>query len=440
MPPPSECPPSDHFSFPHLSFPERRTYPMAPHLKYELRKPDIRVHAESLRCIGMCPDGRYLAMGADDGRLFVSTANDGVLRAMILTHAPVVSISWIANIVPSLTFACANGVIADLVISSEIIQATYFRAPSHQIEHIALTTSGSQMSSGSGNDVRVWRKISDGPWSHYRSLNLRQPSIHSRPICASTLHWYSPGDGTEHLIVSYKHHAICIWDVDTASVIRTIGPPELLGPTVLSHDSKFLAVARRYIYQVYDVESGMVTRTFKHKLGSSVHELRVAFAHGGTAFLGVYDAGALRMWDLVKQTKMQTLQCAAHVPSGLLTYSNLQRGDSEFYIAAACQSKVAIFKTITLAMARVGCAQLFLALNSEPLTACGVRVVSSRAGLPAAFQYRSPFPRTRQTESASGIPPGTPVTKPNHAILRKKWLETISKVARGLLKSSGFQE
>lgn len=91
---------------------------MVPHLKYELRERDIRVHTESLRCIGMCPDGQYLAMGADDGRLFVSTVNDGVLRAMLLTHAPVVSISWIATPMRSLTFACANSVIADMTISS----------------------------------------------------------------------------------------------------------------------------------------------------------------------------------------------------------------------------------------------------------------------------------------------------------------------------------
>ncbi|PIL26967.1 hypothetical protein GSI_10105 [Ganoderma sinense ZZ0214-1] len=204
---------------------------MAPQLKYELRKRDVRVHTESLRCIAICPDGQYLAMGADDGRLFVSTMKDGVLRVMLLTHAPVVSISWIATPVRSLelTFACSNGVIADMTMSSEITQATYFRAPGHQIEHIALTASGSQMASGAGNDVRVWRKLNGaGRWSHHRSLHLKETSTHSRPIWASTMHWYSPGDGTEHLIVAYKHHAICIWDVDYASVIRTIGPPELL--------------------------------------------------------------------------------------------------------------------------------------------------------------------------------------------------------------------
>ena len=99
---------------------------MARHLKYELRERDVRVHTESLRCIGMCPDGRYLAMGADDGRLFVSTVDDGVLRVMLLTHAPVVSISWIATPVHSLTFACANGVIADVTITS--VMSTFYTA------------------------------------------------------------------------------------------------------------------------------------------------------------------------------------------------------------------------------------------------------------------------------------------------------------------------
>ena len=220
------------------------------------------------------------------------------------------------------------------------------------------------MASGAGNDVRVWRKINGGlfilqdptkfpadclsePWSHHRSLHLKQTSIHSRPIWASTMHWYSPGDGTEHLIVSYKHHAIWYATVNLAIsklnnlflaygmltlllLFGRLAPPSCCkfsvrprlrlstdtfacrGPTALSHDSKFLAVARRYIYQVYDVESGMVTRTFKHRFGSSVHELQVAFAHGDTAFLGVYDDGALRLWDLVKQTKMQTLRCGMY--------------------------------------------------------------------------------------------------------------------------------
>ncbi|KAI1789527.1 hypothetical protein LXA43DRAFT_1062768 [Ganoderma leucocontextum] len=196
---------------------------------------------------------------------------------MVLARAPVVSIAWdpTGTLQSSLTFACGNGVIANLVISPNPDLAT---------------------------------AISRTPFKQH---------TFAPPVTKSNT-YVSTARGR----VSLPVPGMIMWDVDAATVIRTIGPPELLGATTLSKDSKFLAVARRYIYQIYDVESGMVTRTFKHKLGSSVADLRVAFAHADTAFLGVYDDGALRLWDLVRQTKMQTLQTAQGLLVTLTTISN----------------------------------------------------------------------------------------------------------------------
>ena len=126
------------------------------------------------------------------------------------------------------------------------------------------------MASGSGNDVRVWRKTSGGSfvlwdptrfpanplseqWSHHRSLSLKQTPIHSRPIWASTMHWYSPGDGTEHLIVSYKHHAIWyatynLTIVPSSNVCPVYGMltlPPLFGRSALPSCCKF-SILRRF--------------------------------------------------------------------------------------------------------------------------------------------------------------------------------------------------
>ena len=81
------------------------------------------------------------------------------------------------------------------------------------------------------------------------------------------------------------------------------------GAVTLSKDGKHLAVARRYVHQVYDIDSGVVARTFKHKLGLAIDSAPVTFAHGDMALLGAYDAGVVRLWNLPGQAKMQTLCC-----------------------------------------------------------------------------------------------------------------------------------
>ena len=86
----------------------------------------------------------------------------------------------------------------------------------------------------------------------------------------------------------------------------------LSGGTALSADNRYLAVARQFVFQVYDVDTGVVSRTFKHKLATSTDHLPVVFAHGGLALLSIYDKGSIRLWDMMEQVKLQTL------PSGEL--------------------------------------------------------------------------------------------------------------------------
>ncbi|PIL28712.1 hypothetical protein GSI_08756 [Ganoderma sinense ZZ0214-1] len=58
---------------------------------------------------------------------------------------------------------------------------------------------------------------------------------------------------------------------------------------------------------IYDLDSGMIVRTFKHKMGADTSKLPVEFAHGDLALLCIYDHGSVRLWDLANQVKMQTL-------------------------------------------------------------------------------------------------------------------------------------
>ena len=58
---------------------------------------------------------------------------------------------------------------------------------------------------------------------------------------------------------------------------------------------------------MYDLDTGTVVRTYKHKLGAAVDHLPVIFAHDGLALLCVYDDGLVRLWDMMSQAKIQTL-------------------------------------------------------------------------------------------------------------------------------------
>lgn len=86
------------------------------------------------------------------------------------------------------------------------------------------------------------------------------------------------------------------------------------GSSALSTNSQYLAVARQFVFQIYDLDSGMIIRTFKHKLGVAARKFPLEFAHGNLALLCIYDHGSVRLWDLTNQATMQTLSLGERLP------------------------------------------------------------------------------------------------------------------------------
>ncbi|KAI0075726.1 hypothetical protein K474DRAFT_1760469 [Panus rudis PR-1116 ss-1] len=123
---------------------------------------------ENVTCIGLSPDGEYLAVG---GRKEISllTTQRGDIKCCLRGRGQVTGLQWSPE--GTLVGTFEDRVIVGVTLSVRNTQRTSFQngqldltceeAQSHQMQLSSLDTSGSRLATGSLGDVRIWERDGD---------------------------------------------------------------------------------------------------------------------------------------------------------------------------------------------------------------------------------------------------------------------------------------
>ncbi|KAJ3528691.1 hypothetical protein NM688_g7961 [Phlebia brevispora] len=231
------------------------------------------------------PCSRYVAFAGERGLLLLS-ADGGRLLAKLSDQLQRTSIKAFSWFLPD-TLVCAysNGNIVDIRVTQERLDVDIAICEGHCVECLTVDQKGEYLATAARQAISTWHRQGDGSWTEHMALGSSLPmrAVDQKlPVIVTSLSWYE--DPGQLLIVSYRFHGIHIWDVRSATVLRTVlDPGGVLGNASLSPDQRYLAVVTEGGVDVIRIQDKALGK--KPVYADCGVDYPVVFLHDGRAVL-----------------------------------------------------------------------------------------------------------------------------------------------------------
>ncbi|KAI0071298.1 WD40 repeat-like protein [Panus rudis PR-1116 ss-1] len=281
---------------------------------------------ENVTCIGLSPDGEYLAVGGHK-EISLLTTERGDIKCCLRGRGQVTGLQWSPT--GTLVGTFEDGVIVGVTLSTNgQLDLTCEEAQSHQIHFSSLDGSGSRLATG---------------WNE--AQRIKTPSTylgnHLLPVEVVSLHWRRTSRTKEVVLVSYKHHGVQAWDPD-ASLFQT--PPILntsqqINRTSLSPNGLLLVVVMKRSFDLHSLTNRTPTISLSH---DGNLPKAVEFVHNGEALSGAYRKGQVRLWNSSDGTKLQTLTHSSN--TSVKSISGYSDKSDNFWLVTASRERIVMWK------------------------------------------------------------------------------------------------
>ncbi|RPD78445.1 WD40 repeat-like protein [Lentinus tigrinus ALCF2SS1-7] len=281
-------------------------------------------HSQGITAISFNPEGSLLATASLDGAVCIWSTNTWTLLDVYRAKVAITSLHWFND--NTLVCGLQDGVMSSLVKKEDEITVSGFWAHDYPVEHLAV--SGNLVASGAHEELRVWdwntnaalscllRKLplptSDGKTTDVvddegedegdlSDSSETDNDVQTQKCVAGVTHAEvlvtGVGFAQSFLVTTYLHHGIRLFDTQHWKLMKVIDTSGTIVCSSLSPNGGFLAASNLAVgFDVYDLESSKVIRTFSHNPGDYGRAVPVLFIHGGHAILGGSTSGCINVW------------------------------------------------------------------------------------------------------------------------------------------------
>ncbi|KAI0054759.1 WD40 repeat-like protein [Artomyces pyxidatus] len=281
-------------------------------LKYRLTRSK---HAGDVGCLDFSHEGRYLASGGLDGKLEITSLDDGELHHTIETPGAISALNWLPKTPCKLVCACSDGLVINVSVNKGSLSLVYFRVYSHIIQCLAVESSGRYLATGAADDIRIWTSRDEQHnWEELTSLGKPRQSGDSRDaeVVLVGLHWRNDNQNRLTLLATYRDHGIQIWDVCNATVVHSVPTRLPMHTSTISSDGAYLVTAKSSVYDMYYIDTGIVEKTWEHDLPGAA-KYPVIFLHNGFAVCAQETPGTVSLWSSSEGYKLQSVQHSGEI-------------------------------------------------------------------------------------------------------------------------------
>ncbi|KAG9218460.1 hypothetical protein CCMSSC00406_0010039 [Pleurotus cornucopiae] len=290
-------------------------------LQYQVKcRIDLGSESPQIHNISFSPNGRYIAAATGD-QIRVWSVDSGVEEyAMPWRNAEALSVVWTHD--TQFLGGFSDGMILGATFPSQLDEV---QQPSHPtlggfdplnmpLLFMTLHPSHSLIAVGTDKMVQIWR-----PRDSYSILELVKtipnPPKSGESACKVTSVAWMDGDT---VIVSYLHHGILTWKIDTSSQLPHSGLPvqtPVYAGVVSSDGQRFVVFnSNSKSFDIYATRTG-VRLTSLHATGNIQHRPAI-FIHHDNVILGTRDA-TLVLWDSETELEIATLDTQGNQPTRL---------------------------------------------------------------------------------------------------------------------------
>ncbi|EPS99888.1 hypothetical protein FOMPIDRAFT_46431 [Fomitopsis schrenkii] len=303
-------------------------------------------HTDTINALTFSPDGSQLASGSDDRSVVVWSVTKGTLLHRLFFDSCVDCVLWHPLQEDTLVVACEDGSLRQVhgfsLVRSHLQYSINFGVVS-TIYALDYHMKTGHLGAAIGTEVHVTKEITPNKYSPVTTL-LPHPAEDFDPEDARhhavTVQFDQSG---KHLIVSYLHHGIVSWDIETCQCVWRINPPEgypALGCCAVSPNDRDIVVHNfrdgllSYHINAFNQARARRTHQFDRTPKSNV-ALQVGFLHSGSAVFCGTSTGNVCIWQ--KRTG-EFFQQLPHDGDIVPAVASTRRGDRS-YIATGCAFK-----------------------------------------------------------------------------------------------------
>ncbi|KAF9488581.1 WD40 repeat-like protein [Pleurotus eryngii] len=305
---------------------------------------DLGSESPRIHNISFAPNGRYIAAATGD-QIRVWSVDSGVEEyAMPWHNAEALSVVWTHD--TQFLGGFSNGMILGATMPSLLDEV---QQPSHPalggfdplnmpLLFMALHPSHSLIAVGTTDMVQIWRPrgITFTVLARLMLTTIPNPPKSGKSVCTVTSVAWMDG---ETVIVSYLHHGILTWKIDTPSQLPHSGlqvqTPVYTG-AVSSDGQRFVVFnGNNKSFDIYATQTGV--RLTSLCSTSNMQHHPVIFIHHDNIILGTRDA-ALVLWDSETELEIATLDTQGNQPTRLAQQENYNHHEDIFSIASSTSS------------------------------------------------------------------------------------------------------
>ncbi|KAG2742236.1 WD40 repeat-like protein [Suillus brevipes Sb2] len=296
-------------------------------------------HSDSVRSLAFSRCGRYLASGSDDKCVIIWRLDDGSILYCLLLDSSVTVVFWHPALRDAVIVGCEDG---------NLCQLRHLRIDDFSRKDFDLGADGPVHCLEYDTDTRCFALsighhvyLAHESWASFKvpqpSEELTGDNSQPRPVRARGLHFHKKGT-TSMLIVSYLHHGVIAWDVQSMTCLWRIWPRDapLIGSSAASPEIKALIIQTMHKgLFMYLIGGSRPSRGFivPGRPNEKGRPLQVRFLEGGSKVICGSNTGEVRMWDTSSGEVFQNL------PHGGTFYMNFLLVHCLTYIAAAPSQK-----------------------------------------------------------------------------------------------------
>ncbi len=281
---------------------------------------DILEEGEELLSLAIAPAGHTIAVGSNQGNIYLWQIPDGTLLHRIEGHKGAVTGVAFS---PDSEMLVSGG--ADYAVrlwdveDGEQPDSDSLRQHNSQVWSVAFAPSGRLIASGAeDHTVRLWN-VNNGA---HDQLNCTKAGIRSVA--------FSP-DG-EKLVAGANDGTVCLWDIADESRLyeRPAMDTPITNVVIAPNSQTFATSAEDGSITLWQIETGQVVRTFHEATDQVPH---IAFSPDGQLLISASPNGPVELWQVETGQRVHTLhgstdwvQAVAFTPDGRMIVSASRDG------------------------------------------------------------------------------------------------------------------
>lgn len=272
-------------------------------------------HSDSINSLAFSRCGRYLASGSDDKCVIIWRLDDGSILYRLLLDSSVTVVFWHPTLRDTVIIGCEDGNLCQLrhLRIDDFSRKDFDLGADGPVHCLEYDTDTRYFALSIGHHVYV---AHESPSGLGVSFKVPQPSEEStgdntQPVRARGLHFHKNGT-TSMLIVSYLHHGVIAWDIQSMTCLWRIWPRDapLIGSSATSPEIKALIVQTMHKgLFMYLIGGSRPSRGFivPGRPNEKARPLQVRFLEGGSKVICGSNTGEVRMWETSSGEVFQNL-------------------------------------------------------------------------------------------------------------------------------------